>query len=402
MNQTHVDNESAANFSAAYEASQDVSTKAPFRTPVSIQRKRPRRNSSSIQRLGFFEVEDRKISSKNARASAFHEEFYGTSESPEDAIINLIDGDIDEEREAILLGYEEYIEDSDREYFVDGLTDQERELVLKYGEEHPESLHPMKATFTRPETLKKIKRRYHRRYGASGYWHPEKVACEARLELEYLQRTFRSKVTYVPVKPALEPLNDEEQFEDSIDLTEAYELSHEFKRRSMEDSYDDGMRNRYSYNQDRNLRSQCPTSIRHQSWSEQLPWCGIPFLKQTFFGYTDAELDEVLNSEEEADLRSELSQWAMDLEFEEINQEFDYRDEAYEQSQDEAKRLCNHRTSFIRDYNHRVRQDDEFFEAMCNYNLELALEDDLDRLDAESLMNDVMSFGRYREYAEAV
>lgn len=260
MSHSHIDNtENAANFINAFEAA----------------KQKPRKSRGLV--LGIMTPRQERYYKEQAAKSFYHEDYYGCQErNPEDALIDMIDGTLDEESTALLLGSDEPVED-EHSYFVDGLTDQEKELVLKYGD-NPDcnvELNPMRATFTKPETLKQIKRRYHGRYGESGYWHPEKVASKARMELEYVQRTFRSKLTYVPVKPALESLTHEEQLEDSLDLTEARDLSREFKRRSAVQMYGNLYQNMYSYNLDRRYQNdrQHRPSIRHQNWSEQLPFC---------------------------------------------------------------------------------------------------------------------------------
>lgn len=277
--------------------------------------------------------------------------------------------------------------DSSKLFKKSTLSESEKALVSQYAN-NPDCdvpVNPMKASYTRPETLSQIKRRLHRqRFFYRVY--PEQLAVAAVEELEYLQRTFRSKLTYVPVKPALKPVDQDER-------REARDLNREFKRSRAIQEYENLYPNEYSYNLDRNLRSQCPDSIRYQSWSEQLPWCGEEYFEQTFFGYTDSELEEAMSIEAEFYAEDNDTE-----EFERFSKELDYQDEARERQYEEAEQRCNHRNNFIRDYNRRARQDEEFLEAMSDYNLEIALEDDLARLEEEEQINDIMSFGRYREY----
>lgn len=190
------------------------------------------------------------------------------------------------------------------------LSESEKELVNLYADD-PDCnvpVNPMKETFTKPETLTQIKRRLHRRYRFYRIY-PEQLRIAVEEEIHLLQETFVPKAKYVPVKPALEPVDQDER-------REAHDLSREFKRRSAKQLHGDvDFRNDYPYNLDRRLRSQCPTSIRYQSWSEQLPFCSEAECRfddhqeDTWFEASIRQMEEEWENEKETDLQFELDMW---------------------------------------------------------------------------------------------
>ncbi|MDC6663033.1 hypothetical protein N4Q66_26295, partial [Leclercia adecarboxylata] len=143
MSNSNIDNQSATqDFVNAYDASQEVSMKAPQRTPAGIVQPKERGPYGRMRKVpGISELDALAKRSDEDDLQDYYDNV-GTSFDPEDAIIAMLDGTLDEESTALLLGSDEPIE-AERVDLASRLTDEEIQLVYRYGENEPASLHPM-------------------------------------------------------------------------------------------------------------------------------------------------------------------------------------------------------------------------------------------------------------------
>jgi hypothetical protein len=313
MNQYFDNSDHTANFTAAYEAGMEERQRAPFKMPVSINRKRRSRNDRALPRLGFWESVDRRHASELHQESALATELYETPKSPEDMLNDMIDGTLDPESRSLISG-EDFQEPALERELVPGLSDQEIQLVLQFSNDD-EELHPTKEKVINPPTTQRLK-----------FWNlvynvDEQTSLSDKSHAEYLARTAAERECgtfriIVQVKP--EPASVDRE-----DETEAHRASDEFKRACQARSLEVVCAKRFAPHNNGRKRSflndtEHRSTIRGSDWTHQFVSNRYELREYLEDLWNEAELahrdcKEAFEGQQGAEAEAELEAWEEEI-----------------------------------------------------------------------------------------
>lgn len=446
MSHSHIDNESAREtFVSAYEASQERASLGPKRTTkkekaaqfFARERLLDAQEQNLIDDDDSFEVVTAPIAFRRYDEYDMMAHRYGADSDI--AMSDLVEfgGTVDLSTytsEPVITHRQ--IKDLFKRFKKSTLSESEQDLVSQYADD-PDCdvpVNPMKEIFTKPETLAQIKRRLSRKF--SFYKEDPQILALDAMD-DYMASA--SKIKFVPVKPALEPVDREEQHEirnanrefkrnqkreQTISRSRQFTLEVAFvnhliasgilEKEKAERILNITLEIGVAYSSPAPIKAKksfpkkrirTRDSIRHQSWSEQLPFCSK--IELAYDDYREwntfeaRQMEEDHENEKEVNLQEELTWWENGIVLAQEFQRFEYEEGTAEERRGEAQWRNEQRRDFLRDYRSNSRLDTATWRALCSYDLELTIEADLARLDEEEGINDML-FGHHEAYAQAV